>query len=197
MGEFMVKWSLSAFLLFFLLPLIFLLNPVDATAAGQLHRNVLILNSYHQGEDWSDNEITGIFSQLRKEQPFLIPFVESLDTKRFPLPSHLDSLKDFLFRKYRGRTIDLIMALDNPALDLLVRHPDSLFPGVPVVFAGINGYRPAMTAGRERVTGVSEQQDVAGTLDMALSLRPGVSKVLAVHDYTASGLAVSRRPKQP
>ena len=116
--------------------------------------------------------------------------VETLDTKRFPSSAYLDAFKDTLLRKYRGRTIELIMALDNPALDLLVRHANDLFPGVPVVFAGINGYRPAMTAGREKVTGVIERQDVGGTLEMALSLRPGISKVLAVHDYTASGLAV-------
>jgi PAS domain S-box-containing protein len=189
-GECMVKRHPSAFVLSFLLSLIVLLHPSGATAAGQSPGNVIILNSYHQGEDWSDNEIAGIFSQLRKEHPYLIPMVETLDTKRFPSTSHLDTFKDTLSRKYHDRTIDLIMALDNPALDLLVRHADSLFPGVPVVFAGINGYRPAMKAGRERVTGVIEQQDVAGTLALALSLRPGVSKVLAVHDYTASGLAV-------
>jgi PAS domain S-box-containing protein len=186
----MVKRHPSTFFLFLLLSLIVLLHPSNAKTAGQSPGNVLILNSYHQGEDWSDNEIAGIFSQLREEHPYLIPMVETLDTKRFPSPSHLDTFKDTLSRKYHARTIDVIMALDNPALDLLVRHADSLFPGVPVVFAGINGYRPAMTAGRERVTGVIEQQDVAGTLAMALSLRPGVSKVLAVHDYTASGLAV-------
>jgi PAS domain S-box-containing protein len=161
-----------------------------SVAAVQDQPKVLILNSYHHGEDWSDNEITGIFNRLRTKYPNLIPRVESLDSKRFPSPAHLAFLHDSLTRKYHDQNFDLVMVLDNPALDLIMHPVKGLFPGVPVVFAGINGYRPDMTAGRTQITGVMEQQDVAGTLALAVSLHPEVSKVLAVHDYTASGLAV-------
>ena len=167
-----------------------MLDFTSSVAVAQDQPNVLILNSYHYGEIWSDNEITGIFNRLRTKYPNLLPRVESLDSKRFPSPAHLAFLQDSLARKYHGQTFDLIMVLDNPALDLMMHPNNGLFPGVPVVFAGINGYRPDMTAGRAKVTGVMEQQDVAGTLELAQSLNPKVSKVLAVHDYTASGLAV-------
>jgi PAS domain S-box-containing protein len=162
----------------------------DAVAAAHDQPDILILNSYHHGEEWSDKELVGIFNRLRTKYPNLIPRVESLDSKRFPSPTHLAFVSDFLTRKYYGQTFDLIMVLDNPALDLVMHPAHRLFPGVPVVFAGINGYRPDMTAARTKVTGVMERQDVAGTLQLALSLHPEVSKVLAVHDYTASGLAV-------
>jgi CheY-like chemotaxis protein len=125
-----------------------------------------------------------------RQYPYLIPQVESLDSKHFPSSSYLAFLHDYLTRKYQDQTFDLVIALDNPALDLVVNPAYRLFPGVPVVFAGINGYRPDMKAGRTKVTGVMEQQDAAGTLALALSLQPKISKVLAVHDYTASGLAV-------
>lgn len=163
-----------------------------AAAAAQEQPNVLILNSYHQGEDGSDNELAGIFKRLRTTYPHLVPRVESLDSKRFPSPAHLTFLHDSLTRKYHGQTFDLIMVLDNSALDLVTNSAHRLFPGAPVVFAGINGYRPDMTAGRTQITGVIEQQDMAGTLQLALSLHPEVSKVLAVHDSTASGLAVGQ-----
>ena len=176
-----------------LLALIFLLlPPVDCVRAGQDHPQILILNSYHQGEAWTDNEIAGISSKLREHYPNLIPAVEPLDTKRFPGPEHLDFLNNFLSDKYRNRKIDLIIALDNPALELLVTKSAELFPDVPVVFAGINGYLPEMLAGRQNITGVMEKQDVAGTLQMARNIQPKISKVLAIHDYTASGLAVRR-----
>lgn len=176
-----------------LIALIFLLlPPFDCALAGQDHPQILILNSYHQGETWSDNEITGIFSTLREHYPNLIPAVESLDTKRFPGPDHLELLKHFLLKKYRSSRIDLIIALDNPALDLLVKNSAELFPDVPVVFAGINGYVPEMLTGRHNLTGVMEKQDVAGTLQMARGLQPKISRVLAIHDYTTSGLAVRR-----
>ncbi|MBV5319178.1 MAG: response regulator [Desulfobulbaceae bacterium] len=179
----------SGWLRLFLLAVCVLLF-TDSCLAGQNQPNILILNSYHQGEKWSDNELAGMLSALRQSYPNLVPQVELLDTKRFPGSAHLAVLKGYLLQKYRGRKVDLIIALDNPALDLLVQNANDLFPEVPVVFAGINGYRPELIAGRKKVTGVIQLLDVAGTLKMALSLHPEASEVLVIHDYTVSGLAV-------
>jgi len=153
---------------------------------------ILILNSYHQGEDWSDNELAGILSTLKERYPFLVPSVEHLDTKRFSKPEHLAFLRQYLHNKYRGKRFDLIFVLDNPALDLMTSARHELFPGVPVVLAGINGYTPEMIRGQAQIAGVAEVQDMAGTLQLALTLHPGTKSVLVVHDYTASGLAVRR-----
>ena len=166
-----------------------LISSGDALAE-QNQPNILVLNSYHQGENWTDNEIAGIFSELQTHYSDLVPLVETLDTKRYPSPAHLDFLKNYLLRKYHERRIDLIIALDNPALNLIAQNSTDLFPDVPVVFAGINGFHPEMIANRKNITGVIERQDVAGTVKMALALHPKVSRILAVHDYTASGLAV-------
>ena len=153
---------------------------------------ILILNSYHQGEDWSDNELAGILPILKKTYPFLVPSIEHLDTKRFPGPEHLLFIKQYLKNKYQGRRFDLIFVLDNPALNLMSRYRDELFPGVPLVFAGINGYSPDMIKGQEHVAGVIENQDMAGTLNLALKLNPQTKSVLVVHDYTATGLAIMK-----
>ena len=158
--------------------------------AGQDLPSVLILNSYHQGEQWSDHELSGIIDALQVQYPNLVPMVEMLDTKRFPSSTHLHLFKAHLLAKYRNRPPNLIVALDNPALDLLTQNGDDLFPGAPIVFAGINDYRPEMIAGREKITGVMQQLDVAGTLEMALSMHPGARHALVIHDYTASGIAV-------
>ncbi len=180
-----MKCSLTLMVLYFSV-----LISTGYALAEENHPNILVLNSYHQGENWTDNETAGIFGELLTQYPTLVPLVETLDTKRYPSPAHLDFLRDYLLRKYHDRRIDLIIALDNPALNLIAQNPTELFPDVPVVFAGINGFRPEMIADRRKVTGVIERQDVAGTLKMALAMHPKVSRVLAVHDYTASGLAV-------
>ena len=152
--------------------------------------NILILNAYHQGEDWSDNQIKGIRIKLSETYPFLVPSIEHLDTKRFPDPRHLLFLKQYLKSKYQGRHFDLIMTLDNSALNLVLKFGDELFPGVPIVFAGVNGYRPKMLEGHTNITGVAEVQDMVGTLGLALKVHPLTKTVLAVHDYTSSGIAV-------
>ena len=153
---------------------------------------VLILNAYHQGEDWSDNQLNGILPALKKVSPFLVPSIEYLDTKRFPGEGHLEFFKDYLKNKYQGRDFDLIIALDNSALHLMVQYSDELFPDTPIIFAGVNGYHTGMLKGRDKITGVAEVYDIIGTLELILKLHPETKTIFAVHDYTSSGLAVRR-----
>ena len=70
-------------------------------------------------------------------------------------------MKDDLARKYRGRKFDLVFILDNPALEMALRYRQELFPGTPLVFAGVNDFRPSMLAGQEKVTGVAEVLNIA------------------------------------
>ncbi len=159
------------------------------SAAGQ-PPSVLVLNSYHQGYEWSDNEIEGVREGLRTAYPDIVPAIEHLDLKRFPAEDHQARLSGFMSAKYRNAGVDLAIVLDNPAFDILLKHRDEILPGVPVIFAGVNDFSPEMVGGRSGITGIAEVQDHAGTLALALRLHPGTRRVLAVHDYTASGLAV-------
>ena len=112
--------------------------------------SVLILNSYHQGYEWSDNEIEGVLEGLRSADPEIQPAIEHLDLKRFPAEDHQARLRSYLSGKYRNHPIDLALVLDNPALDILLKHRDEILPGVPVVFAGINDFTRGMLSGPKR-----------------------------------------------
>jgi two-component system sensor histidine kinase/response regulator len=153
---------------------------------------VVVLASYHQGDAWTDQEVAGLLAGLKSADPALVPMVEYLDTKRFPDPGHLAFLQETLARKYRERPPALVIALDNPAFDLLRTYPQDLFPGVPVVFAGVNGFHPEWLHERPATTGVAEVEDIAGTLELALRLHPGTRRVLVIDDDTASGRAMRR-----
>ncbi len=162
---------------------------VPAAARGNLPF-ILILNSYHYEYAWSDHELAGLLARLHQEYPEIDPHIEYLDTKRFPAPEHRERVRDYLAGKYRGKKIDLVIALDNAALELALQNRRELFPNVPLVFAGINDYTPAMLRGQEKVTGVAEFQDVKGTLNLALALQPHAKEVLVIHDYTDTGRAM-------
>jgi PAS domain S-box-containing protein len=153
---------------------------------------VLILNSYHPGYTWSEDEEAGVLQELRRGYPDVDPAIEYLDTKRFPADEHLQKIKDYLVSKYRGHKFDLVVALDNPALMMLLKYRSELFPGTPIVFGGINDFQPAMLAGQAQVTGDAEVLDVEGTLKMALALHPETTKILVVTDGTMTGRAARR-----
>ena len=165
-----------------------LLLLVMSHAGAEESPRVVILNSYHRGYSWSDAEEAGILDRLRGAYPTIDISVEYLDAKRFFDPDDERTAKDFLIGKYRGRRVELIFALDNPAMDLLTRHREELFPGVPVVFSGISDYRRYMESGRGKITGVVEKHDVRNTLETALSFHPGAKEILVVNDNTSSGI---------
>jgi two-component system cell cycle sensor histidine kinase/response regulator CckA len=163
---------------------------IAAAEAPELMPSVIIISSYHQGFAWSDEELRGLLSRLREVYPGIDPPVEHLDTKRFSSPSYMAFMKDKLKRKYDASPVDLVVALDNPALDMLMRYRSELFPRAPIVFAGVSDFSPAMLPAGARTTGVAEISDVAGTLRLALDLFPLARHVLLVNDYSVSGRAV-------
>ena len=57
-------------------------------------------------------------------------------------------------------------------LQFAVRHRDELFPGVPIVFFGIDARRIAGQQMWPGVTGVTETVDVRATIDLAFHLHP-------------------------
>jgi signal transduction histidine kinase len=151
--------------------------------------DILILSSYHPGYTWTDNELEGIresFSRAGLKNELL---VEHLDSKHFPRNAHFRQLRDLLAVKYGTVKPTLVMTLDNPAFEFAVTYRRDLFPGIPIVFAGLNDYDPAMLKGETGITGVVERQDIAGTVRAAMAIQPQVKEVVIVHDYTSSGLA--------
>lgn len=149
---------------------------------------ILILNSYHPGYPWSDNELVGILETLTQSAPQLQPAVEYLDCKRFPNREHWDLLRELYRYKYRQRKIRIVMTTDNSALDFAMMYRKELFPEADIVFCGVNGFTEAMIAGQPHVTGVVQKLDPEGTLQAAIRLHPETRKVVVLHDYTNSGM---------
>ena len=162
-------------------------------AENQPSSSVLLLNSYHPGFSWSDEEEAGVVDRLRDRLPAIDIQIEYLDAKRHPEKRNLARMKNFLIDKYKGQTIDLIIALDDAALDMLSKYHTALFPDIPVVFAGIASFTKYAARGRQRITGVLERQNISATLDTALKLHQGTKEVLAISDTTASGISARRQ----
>jgi PAS domain S-box-containing protein len=152
---------------------------------------ILVLNSYNPGYDWSEDEMEGVRSGLAKAFPRVEMYYEHLDTKQFQTKKHFPRLADLMETKYAGRPLDVIIAMDNAALEFATRFRQRISPGTPLVFCGINDYDPAMIAGQSRITGVAEYHDFAGTLKLALQLHPNSHDVIVIHDFTDTGIAIN------
>jgi PAS domain S-box-containing protein len=155
------------------------------TGRGGREASILLLNSYHQGLEWTDDITTAVADVLGGHELH----VEYMDTKRHADDRYLAELADLLAVKYRFARPDVVICSDDHALAFLFTCRQRLFPGVPVVFCGVNNYTPALLDGQDRVTGVVEAFDIAATLEVALDLHPATERVVVINDATKTGRA--------
>lgn len=169
--------------------LLFHFVPVWAQPAPESIPRILVINSYHPGYNWSDGEQAGLMGVLLKDKAGILPNVEYLDWRRFPVTSRIPVFLDHLRQKFYKLPFDLIIALDDPAIALVLEHRDFFGRDVPVVFGGVNDVDPDFFRKHSGVTGVAQTYDYAGTLALIRQLQPEVRKIAAVHCRTESGLA--------
>ncbi len=66
-------------------------------------------------------------------------FAEYLETDKFVEEEASLVLRDYIDRKYRGRRIDVVIAVTDTSLRFVLGHRDELFPEAPIVYAGLFG----------------------------------------------------------
>jgi len=173
---------------------LFLLVSVSTVSAQDIaEKKVLILNSYHPGMVFSDEELRGIESHLAPYGDAIDVRIEYMDTKRRSDDEYLESLFTFYRQKYNATRFDVIVTTDDNAFSFIKAHRDTLFPGTPVVFCGINYFSDDMIEGMSPITGAVEDKDVASTLATAFSLFPETKTVYVIHDETSTGLALHKQ----
>jgi signal transduction histidine kinase len=108
-------------------------------------------------------------------------YSEYIDLSRFPDPVYQAGFRDFLRVKYTGRRFDVIVAVQDVAVEFLAKHRNDLFPGTPFVF--LTNTRPGPRP--ENSTGIVAGLSFGGTLVLAAALQPAVRHVFVVSGASA------------
>jgi len=170
---------------------VFLLFAFIDPLSAYTEKRILVLHSYHVGLSWTKKVLTGIENKLndaRKDgYKFKIDY-EYMDTKRFVDDSYYKLLYKIYKFKSKNIKYDVIISVDDNALQFLLRHRNSIFGKVPVVFCGVNYFKDSMLKNHNLYTGVVEAFDVKSTLNIALKLHPGTKKFVFVGDSSTSGI---------
>lgn len=153
-------------------------------------KQVLILNSYHQGYKWTDDITQGIFTTLKGSRKDINISIEYMDTKRIANDQYFLTLLSIYQIKFKDQHFDLIIASDDDAYNFLRKYRDRLFGDTPVVFCGVNFFDPAGLRGVTNFTGVNEDADIKASLDIALKLHPNTKNVFAIIERTTTGLKI-------
>jgi PAS domain S-box-containing protein len=115
-------------------------------------------------------------SRVRSQVNF---YIEHMEATRVDDEDYEENLTDSLRNTYGGHKLDLVMVSGYPALDLVLKHRNELFPGVPVVYFS---QETRKIAGRTwpGITGVTETQSVKAVMNLALRLHPETGTIAIV-----------------
>lgn len=153
-------------------------------------KRVLVLHSYHQGLEWTDNISRGIQSVFSSFTKLYEIHYEYLDTKRNTGKEYVDQLIHFILTKHSHMNYEVVIIADNNALEFM-NTGKIVFPGnPPVVFCGINNYSEKLTDGIDKVTGVIEAADHRGTIELMRELHPQRKHIIVILDQTPTGDAI-------
>ncbi len=105
--------------------------------------------------------------------------VQYLDLNRNAQPHLRQRLRELLLAQYQDKKIDLIMAVQQPALDFALDDLKQLAPEAPVVAVDAQA-PPALSLGRHRLLLLASGLHVRSTLEQALLLFPATEQVIVV-----------------
>ena len=168
-----------------LLILCFISSGVNAEKGSR----VLLLNSYHPQFSWTAKLTQGVQDTLEKHVPTENLHIEFMDERRFKKDATItQNYLELLQHKYQDDPPDVVITSDDYAYYFLVAHGEKLFPGVPVVFCGVNVFNPETLTGKTNFTGIKEGMEIEGNLNLIMALQPNTQRIIMLGDTTGLGL---------
>jgi signal transduction histidine kinase len=107
-------------------------------------------------------------------------FAEYLDEGAVSANEVADALADYIRRKYRGRRIDVVIAITDQSLRFALDRRSDLFPDAPIVSLGLGIVDAQGRRAGPGVTGVIVGTSYARTIDVALRLHPATERVYVI-----------------
>jgi signal transduction histidine kinase/ABC-type uncharacterized transport system substrate-binding protein len=107
-------------------------------------------------------------------------FAEYLESDRIATEDATQSLADYIRQKYRGRRIDLVFAIADPALRFVLDRQAELFPDTPIVYSGVAIPDDGVRTAHGGLTAVMRGVAYGETLRLALDLQPSTERVFVI-----------------
>ncbi|MBI5922836.1 MAG: PAS domain S-box protein [Betaproteobacteria bacterium] len=180
-----------------LLHLIALLGGLNACAAQAqapppAPQHVLLLYSYGYGGRGVELFSDGFFKAITEAGfPVNNVHAEYLDLQRnTAVPGYREQLTHALSKKYAQGGIDLIVTVQQPALEFLLSEGRDLAPQAPVITIQQRPLLEAEKTGR-RIAGEINRFDIKGTLERALELFPQTRRVVFASGSSAADIKLN------
>jgi len=166
----------------------FIISYTFATTSKQKSQ-VLIINSYHKGFQWSDELINGVEKAFGNNSNVETTILY-MDSKRINSVEYYDTLKNLYKLQLKNRKYDLVLLVDKFAYEFALTNYDDLFTDERLVFSGIEQFNPSLVKHFDlegKISGILEKRaidDIFVTID---KMMPTLKKLYVINDFSANG----------
>jgi signal transduction histidine kinase len=154
-----------------------ILGPIEVARAADRQKQVLVVYSTRRNAEVvvvGDRELPRLLTAgVGQEVDY---YSEHLDVSRFPDPDYQDTFSSFLATKYQGHRFDVIVAMQDVAIEFLEHARNTVFPGTPIVYFSASPSTPRLA----NSTGVIAEVDLRATVTLAAALQPDLRQVFVV-----------------
>lgn len=190
----------TRFVIHSLISSILILLSATCVSQTQIKENapsVLLLNSYHPQYQWTQKLTQGVKEVLGASISAEDLHIEYMDGRRYVGDKGYESqLKQMLYYKYKNFQPDLIITSDDHAFYFMQKYGETLFPGKPIVFSGVNVMQEQALDGKENFTGILEGMAIEGNLALIQQIQPNVNEIILLADATELGQRMVQRARQ-
>lgn len=150
-------------------------------------RSVLVVDEFSQNYPRSVQINRGFLTTLNAESGHSVyTHFENLSISTFEIPHYYERLRDFLREKYRGTKLGVIVSYGSLSLSYAIRLRDELWPGTPLVFAGVNEFTVDRLKRPRNTTGIAIRHRLQDMVDIAKTIIPNFRSLVLVGDRLGS-----------
>ena len=152
-------------------------------------KQILIINSYHRGFQWSDDVLKGI-EEVLYDATNITTNILYMDSKRINSEEYFDKLRELYKLQLKNHTYDLILCVDKFAYDFVLKYYDELFTTEPILFSGIEQFSLPQVQKQgleDRVYGILEKRAISETIPLISKIIPDLKKLIIINDASANG----------
>lgn len=157
--------------------------------SAQEEKQILVINSYHKGFQWSDDVLHGIDTVL-DEHTNITTHILYMDSKRINSVAYYEKLRELYKLQLEKQKYDLILCVDKFAYDFVLKYYHELFTNEPIVFTGIEQFSLAEVQKQgldDRVYGILEKRAISDIVTMISDIIPTLKKLYIINDASANG----------
>ncbi|MBW2539510.1 MAG: hypothetical protein JRE27_07895, partial [Deltaproteobacteria bacterium] len=185
--------------LLFILPV--LLSIIPFAFASNLNapepKRILVIYSYHEGLPWERLIDDSLRATLASQSTGPIELhVEHADRMRHPDDAYLQKLVTLYRHKYSLPKMDLVIGVDDEAMEILLKHGEELFSGIPIVFVTAEQKTLKHDSLKPNMTSLVWGMDIKGTVGLVQKVLPQTRHLFLISGSALSDRAVDRMARE-